>query len=139
VLQTLKEKKTAFTQYCKAASSQAKQAATAQKSDATSTFKKLVSDSISDYRKAYFEDFAKKFRKDVRFLAISDERDRKSLYKDVVESLKHKEVEARKAEKARLKDGFFELLKSVAEIRTDSDWKDVKYHIRFFSIFLSLS
>ncbi|KAJ1546106.1 hypothetical protein HK405_007380, partial [Cladochytrium tenue] len=73
-----------------------------------------------------YDDFARRWRKkDPRFLAVKDDRDRKAFFKDYIAGLKQKEVVAKKEERKKIAQAFAELLRE-AGVHHRSLWKDVR-------------
>ncbi|KAJ3246018.1 transcription elongation regulator [Chytriomyces hyalinus] len=71
------------------------------------------------------EDFMRKYRKDERFLAVNDDRDRRALYSDFVKQLKNAESDKVRAEASRKYDAFSEMLKAVPGFSINSVWRDI--------------
>ncbi|KAI8613237.1 hypothetical protein BC830DRAFT_1133136 [Chytriomyces sp. MP71] len=72
-----------------------------------------------------YDEFARKWRGDARFKGVSDDRDRKALFKEFAAAAKSGDGERRKAEKKKMEEAFFEAVKSVKGVGVDSKWRDV--------------
>ncbi|KAJ3403925.1 transcription elongation regulator [Chytridiales sp. JEL 0842] len=128
LIATPKERKYLFDKYCKLIAAEKKQQTLLKSQSAKETFSSLVTEKVLDFRTSY-DDFARKHRKDPKFVVITSEADRKSLYKDTIAKLKQAEMDKKKAERKRKEDSFFAMLKAVKKLHENSIWKDIKPYV----------
>ena len=138
VLANVKDRKRQFEAYCKQRSSELRQKLSDSHQSKTQnlqqTYINFLQDKIHDER-THWDDFARRYRKDPKFLALPDERERRTLFKEHLSKLGDK----RKEEKKKLEEGFKSLLKEW-RVHDKSLWKDVwKYYIVFTHIHLFIS
>ncbi|KAJ3084359.1 transcription elongation regulator [Rhizoclosmatium hyalinum] len=145
-----KTRKLYFDLFCKQRAAEIQQARTAATPSDPSAlapkerFRALLQETLgsADWRTLQkltaYDDFSRKWKKDARYTALSDDRDRKAVFKDFVARLKSSEGERKKAERKKLEEAFFELLKSVAGINEKSRWRDVQNEIEKDKRFLAV-
>ncbi|KAJ3344461.1 transcription elongation regulator [Entophlyctis luteolus] len=73
-----------------------------------------------------YDDFSRKWRRDARYNALGDDRDRKAMFKEFAAHLKAADAEKKKTERKKMQDGFFDLLREVPGISSDSKWRDIQ-------------
>ncbi|KAJ3120724.1 transcription elongation regulator [Physocladia obscura] len=133
---TAKLRKNYFETYCKNKAAQIhKQRSANEIKTPKETFRAFLDDVLgtADWRKlgslSAYDDFSRKWKRDPRFTVISDDRDRKAMFKEFVTRMKAAEGERKRAEKQQIQDNFFELLRSVEGINNESRWRDVQRKI----------
>ncbi|KAI9346558.1 hypothetical protein BDR26DRAFT_855754 [Obelidium mucronatum] len=131
-----KIRKNYFQIYCKQRAEEiAKARSTKESLTPKEVFREFLMEILgtADWRKlqslSAYDDFSRKWKKDSRFTIVNDDRDRKALFKDFVARLKSGEGERKKAEKKKIEDGFFDLLRNVKGIGTDSRWREIQKQI----------
>lgn len=72
--------------------------------------------------RTHWDDFKHKFRKDIRFMSVSEAKERERLFRDHVQRLRDR----RAAEEKRVEAEYLELLRETREIRKDSSWRKLK-------------
>jgi transcription elongation regulator 1 len=127
-LTTHKERKNAFDKYCKVRAVELKDQTISKAQSAKESFLAFLSEKIVDLRTTY-EEFFRKHKKDPKFLTISNDQDRKSLFKEHIAKAKQAELEKRKQEKKNREEAFFTMLKETGKVGVDSLWKDVKRNV----------
>ncbi|KAJ3075826.1 transcription elongation regulator [Podochytrium sp. JEL0797] len=133
-----KTRKHYFEQYCKLRSVEvAQERATSTTKPPKEVFRELLEEAHppgkSDWRRlqlaSAYDDFSRKWKKDSRFTGVSDDRDRKALFKDFVARLKSGEGERKRVEKKKVEEGFFALLAEGKIISAESRWREVQKDI----------
>ncbi|KAI9325054.1 hypothetical protein DFJ73DRAFT_914409 [Zopfochytrium polystomum] len=142
---SIKERKHQFEAFCRIRSAEIREeqrkktltsgagSSSASASDPRSQFMSLLAEdttiTMHTSTTSGYDDFARRWRKkDPRFSAVSDDRDRKAYFKDHIAGLKQKEVEKRRDERKKVVAAFNELLKE-AGVQKKSEWKDVRRRI----------
>ncbi|KAJ3321641.1 transcription elongation regulator [Blyttiomyces sp. JEL0837] len=136
LLPNIKDRKYTFENFCKIRGIEVREEKKLKSKDAKGTFMQLLEENTD--QRSMWEDFAKKFRKDSRFLGITDERDRKALFKEHVNGIKQRDIEKRRLEKKKIEDGFVALLKETKGVTAKSLWRDVRRQIENDPRFLAV-
>ncbi|KAJ3044099.1 transcription elongation regulator [Rhizophlyctis rosea] len=124
LITTLKERKELFEEYCTIRAAELREEKKNSAKNSKETYLKLLKEEVT--RRTYWEDFARKYKRDSRFTGLSDPKQRESLFKEHIEDMKKKEAERKQAANKSARDDFLKMLEESRGIWSDSSWRRVK-------------
>ncbi|KAJ3110500.1 transcription elongation regulator [Phlyctochytrium bullatum] len=131
-----KERKQLFEHYCKVRVAELHEEKKNKSKDAKDGFHKLLEEMVN-YRTTW-EDFARRYRKDARFLAVSEDRERRAAFNEFLNQKKVERVKQKREEKQKLTDEFNDLLAECAIIGPKTLWREARKEIENDPRYLAL-
>ncbi|KAI8838068.1 hypothetical protein BC829DRAFT_404662, partial [Chytridium lagenaria] len=124
---SLKERRQLFENYCKLRVAELREEQKTRLNEAKEGFTKLLEEMVN-YRTTW-EDFARRYRKDSRFTAITEDREKRAMFIEFVNQKKVERVKQKREEKQKLSDEFNDLLAECAIIGPKTLWREARKEI----------
>ncbi|KAJ3104453.1 transcription elongation regulator [Phlyctochytrium planicorne] len=135
-VKSAKERKQIFENYCKVRVVEIREERKSKSKETKEGFHKLLEEMVN--HRTTWEEFARRYRKDSRFLAITEERERRSLFNEFLNQKKVERVKQKREEKQKMFDEYNDLLAECAIIGPKTLWRDVKKEIENDKRYLAL-
>ncbi|KAJ3037204.1 transcription elongation regulator [Rhizophlyctis rosea] len=127
LIKTVKERKELFEEYCTVRAAELREEKQKSAKNPKETYLKLLEEEVT--QRTFWEDFARKFKRDSRFTGLSDSKEREKLFREHVDGFKKRDANRKREQNKSARDDFLKLLEETRGIRPDSRWREIKRDI----------